>query len=151
MLRLADVAFAFPAVLLAIMLTAVYGPGLLNAILAIGLFNIPVFVRVARASSAQVVWTRDFILAARISGKGGWRISLEHVLPNIAPALLVQATVQFAVAIFARSRLVLFWGWARSRRSSRGAECSARPKPSLASAIVGFMARFGDCAGGVGP
>lgn len=103
-LRLADVAFAFPAVLLAIMLTAVYGPGLPIAILAIGMFNIPVFVRVARAS-AQVVWTRDFILAARISGKGGWRISLEHVLPNIAPALLVQATVQFAVAILLEAAL----------------------------------------------
>ena len=103
-LRLADLAFAFPAVLLAIMLTAVYGPSLLHAIVAIGIFNVPVFVRVARAS-AQVVWTRDFIVAARISGKGGWRISLEHVLPNIAPALLVQATAQFAVAILLEAAL----------------------------------------------
>lgn len=103
-LRIADLAFAFPAVLLAIMLTALYGPSMVNAMVAIGIFNIPVFVRVARAS-ARVVWTRDFILAARVCGKGGWRITFEHVLPNIAPVLLVQATVQFALAILAEAAL----------------------------------------------
>lgn len=103
-LRIADLAFAFPAVLLAIMLTALYGPSMVNAMVAIGIFNIPVFVRVARAS-ARVVWTRDFILAARVCGKGGWRITFEHILPNIAPVLLVQATVQFAVAILAEAAL----------------------------------------------
>ncbi|WP_382429783.1 ABC transporter permease [Giesbergeria sinuosa] len=103
-LRIADLAFAFPAVLLAIMFTALYGPSMVNAMVAIGLFNIPIFVRVARAS-ARVVWARDFILAARVCGKGGWRITFEHILPNIAPVLLVQATVQFAVAILAEAAL----------------------------------------------
>ncbi len=82
-MRLADFTFAFPALLSAIMLTAIYGPGLVNAIVAIGIFNIPVFARITRAS-ANAVWAREFVLAARACGKGALRITLEHVLPNIA-------------------------------------------------------------------
>lgn len=103
-MRLADFAFAFPALLLAIMLTAIYGPGLVVSITAIGIFNIPVFARVTRGA-AQSVWTREFILAAQAAGKGGWRITLDHVLPNIASVLIVQATVQFAIAILAEAAL----------------------------------------------
>ena len=103
-MRLADFTFAFPALLLAIMLAAVYGAGLVNAIIAIGIFYIPTFVRVTRAS-AQAVWSRDFILAARACGKSRWRITWEHVLPNIAPVLIVQATIQFALAILAEAAL----------------------------------------------
>ena len=79
-MRLADFTFAFPALLLAIMLTAVFGPGIVNAIIAIGIF----YHRRSRASraSAWAVWARDYILAARACG-GPWRITLEHVLPNI--------------------------------------------------------------------
>lgn len=103
-MRLADFTFAFPAILSAIMLTAVFGAGIVNAIIAIGIFNIPTFARVTRAS-ANAVWARDFILAARACGKGRWRITLEHVLPNIAPVLIVQATIQFALAILAEAAL----------------------------------------------
>jgi peptide/nickel transport system permease protein len=99
-----DFAFAFPALLLAIMLTAIYGPGLVVSITAIGIFNIPVFARVTRGA-AQSVWTREYILAAQAAGKGGWRITLDHVLPNIASVLIVQATVQFAIAILAEAAL----------------------------------------------
>jgi len=103
-MRLADFTFAFPALLLAIMLTAVFGPGMGNAIIAIGIFYIPTFARVTRAS-AKTVWARDYILAARACGKGPWRITLEHVLPNIASVLIVQATIQFALAILAEAAL----------------------------------------------
>ena len=103
-MRLADFTFAFPALLTAIMLTAIYGPGLLTSILAIGIFNIPVFARITRAAS-NAIWARDFVLAARACGKGAWSITFEHVLPNIASVLIVQATIQFAIAILAEAAL----------------------------------------------
>ncbi|SFE29845.1 ABC transporter permease [Paracidovorax konjaci] len=103
-MRLADFTFAFPAILSAIMLTAVWGAGVVNSIIAIGIFNIPTFARVTRAS-AKAVWAREYVLAARACGRGPWRITLEHVLPNIAAALIVQATIQFALAILAEAAL----------------------------------------------
>ena len=103
-MRFSDFTFAFPALLSAIMLTAVYGPGLTTAIVAIGIFNVPVFARITRAS-ANGVWAREFVLAARACGKGAWSITFRHVLPNIAAVLIVQATIQFAVAILAEAAL----------------------------------------------
>jgi peptide/nickel transport system permease protein len=104
LMRAADFTFAFPALLVAIMLTAVYGPGLLISILAIGIFNIPVFARISRGA-AKVIWSRDYVSAARSAGKSPLGITLHHVLPNIASVLIVQATVQFAVAILAEAAL----------------------------------------------
>nr|WP_246294649.1 ABC transporter permease [Schlegelella koreensis] len=103
-MRFADFTFAFPALLTAIMLTAIYGPGLVTSVVAIGIFNVPVFARVTRAA-ANAVWAREFVLAARACGKGALRITLEHVLPNIASILIVQATIQFATAILAEAAL----------------------------------------------
>ena len=103
-MRAADFTFAFPALLSAIMLTAIYGPGLVVSIVAIGIFNIPVFARITRGA-ANAVWSLDFITASRAAGKGPWRITLDHVLPNIAGALIVQATIQFSVAILAEAAL----------------------------------------------
>jgi peptide/nickel transport system permease protein len=103
-MRLADFTFAFPALLSAIMLTAIYGPGLVTSIVAIGIFNLPDFARITRAS-ALVVRSREFVTAARALGKGEWRITIEHVLPNIAAILTVQATIQFALAILAEAAL----------------------------------------------
>ena len=103
-MRTADLAFAFPALLTAVMITAVAGPGAANAALAIGVFNIPVFARIARAASLGV-WRRDYIQAARVAGRRELAIAVLHVLPNIAPALLVQATIQFGVAIVADAGL----------------------------------------------
>ena len=103
-MRLADFSFAFPAVLSAIMMTAVFGAGIVNAIIAIGIFNIPTFARITRAS-ANAIWSREFVLAARACGKGPWRITLDHVLPNILSNLIVQATIQFALAILAEAAL----------------------------------------------
>ncbi len=103
-MRLGDLGFAFPALLFAIMLAAVFGPSLGVAIVAIAFINVPVFARVARAAAIQV-WTRDFVLAARAAGVGSFGISVQHVLPNIAAPLIVQATIEFAVAILAEAAL----------------------------------------------
>jgi peptide/nickel transport system permease protein len=103
-MRASDFTFAFPALLSAIMLTALYGPGLITSVVAIGIFNIPVFARITRAA-ANAVWAREYVLAARAAGKGAWRITLDHVLPNIASVLIVQATIQFAIAILAEAAL----------------------------------------------
>ena len=103
-MRASDFTFAFPALLSAIMLTAIYGPGLVMSIVAIGIFNIPVFARITRGA-ANAVWARDFITAARAAGKGPLAITLDHVLPNIASALIVQASISFATAILAEAAL----------------------------------------------
>ena len=103
-MRLSDFTFAFPAILSAIMMTAVFGAGIVNSIIAIGVFNIPTFARITRAS-ANAIWSREYILAARSCGKGAWSITWQHVLPNILSVLIVQATIQFALAILAEAAL----------------------------------------------
>jgi len=103
-MRAADVIFAFPAVLSAIMLGAVLGSGPTAAILAIAVFNVPVFARVTRGVALQV-WTLDYVAAARALGKRPLRIALDEVLPNIAGALIVQVTIQLAFAILTEAGL----------------------------------------------
>ena len=103
-LRGNDLIFAFPSLVIAILITAVFGPSALNAILAIGIFNIPVFARVTRAG-ALPIWTLDYIRAARVAGKGRLRISAEHILPNLASLLIVQGTIQFSLGILAEAGL----------------------------------------------
>ena len=104
LMRANDVVFAFPALLSAVMITAIFGPGAINAIIAIGIFNIPVFARVARAG-AMAIWPRDFILAARAVGKNRLQITLEHILPNMMHLLIVQGTIQFSLGILAEAGL----------------------------------------------
>lgn len=99
-----DLIFAFPSLVIAILITAITKPSAVNAIIAIGIFNIPVFARVARGA-ALTIWTRDFILAARVAGKGAVRISAEHILPNITNLLVVQGTIQFSLGILAEAGL----------------------------------------------
>lgn len=103
-MRLADLGFAFPALLFAIMLAAAFGPSLGNAIMAIAFINIPIFARVSRGAANQI-WTRDFVLAGRAAGVGRLRLTIDHILPNIAAPLIVQATIEFAVAILAEAAL----------------------------------------------
>ncbi len=103
-MRASDFTFAFPALLSAILLTDIYGPGLVISITAIGIFNIPVFARVTRGA-ANAIWTRDYTLAAMAAGKSKWTITWRHVLPNMASVLIVQASVQFAIAILAEAAL----------------------------------------------
>lgn len=103
-MRASDVVFAFPAVLSAIMIGALLGSGPTAAILAIAVFNVPVFARVTRGVALQV-WTFDYIAAARALGKHPLRITWEDVLPNIAGVLIVQATIQLALAILTEAGL----------------------------------------------
>lgn len=103
-MRLSDFAFAFPALLTAVMITALWGPGAVNAIIAIGIFNIPVFARLTRGGALSL-WQRDFVLAARLAGKSEAAITTGHILPNLANLVTVQATIQFALAILAEAGL----------------------------------------------
>ena len=103
-MRASDFTFAFPALLSAIMLTAIYGPGLVVSVVAIGIFNIPVFARISRGA-ANAIWAKDFTAAARAAGKGPLAITLVHVLPNMVSVLIVQVTIQFAIAILAEAAL----------------------------------------------
>ena len=103
-MRMADFAFAFPAILTAIMLAAIYGPGLGVVVMAIGIYGMPAFARVAHAAASQA-WSREYTLAARALGLGRWAITWRHVLPNIAAPLVVQATSRFATAVLAEAAL----------------------------------------------
>lgn len=102
--RGSDVVFAFPAIVSAILITALLGPGVINAIIAIGIFNIPVFARVARGAALQI-WGMEYTRAGLAIGKSRFGVTRDHVLPNIASVLIVQATIQFAVAILAEAAL----------------------------------------------
>ena len=103
-MRANDLIFAFPSLVIAILITAIFGAGAVNAIIAIGIFNIPVFARVTRGGALSL-WEREFILSARVVGKSGLQISLEHILPNLANLLIVQGTIQFSLGILAEAGL----------------------------------------------
>lgn len=103
-LRGNDVIFAFPSILMALLLAAVMGPGVSNAILAVGLFNIPVFARLVNGAASSL-WTREFVLAARAMGKSSARISIDHILPNLISLIIIQMTIQFSVGIIAEAGL----------------------------------------------
>ena len=99
-----DLVFAFPSLVIAILITAILGAGAVNAIIAIGIFNIPVFARITRGAALSL-WEREFILAARVAGKSAARISAEHILPNVMNLLIVQGTIQFSLGILAEAGL----------------------------------------------
>lgn len=103
-MRACDFIFAFPAILTAILILTFLGPGLVNAVIAIGIFNIPVFARQARGAALQMM-ARDFVRAAEVAGLSRLAIMLRHLLPNIAGLMIVQASVQFALAILAEAGL----------------------------------------------
>ncbi|MFP7672062.1 ABC transporter permease [Marivita sp. S0852] len=103
-MRMNDLIFAFPSLVIAILITAIFGPSATNAIIAIGIFNIPVFARITRGAALSL-WKREFIMAARVAGKTRTRISAEHILPNVANLLIVQGTIQFSLGILAEAGL----------------------------------------------
>jgi peptide/nickel transport system permease protein len=102
--RVSDVAFAFPALLAAVMLAAAYGASTTTAMIAIGIANVPPFIRITRAEAKRVL-ASDYVLAARTGGRHRRAVFWRHALPNIAPSLIVQATVLFAIAILAEAAL----------------------------------------------
>jgi peptide/nickel transport system permease protein len=103
-LRFSDFLFAFPAIIVAILVTALFGPGAINAVLAIGLFNIPVFARVARGGALSIA-TLDFVAAGRLAGLGPAAIAYRHLLPNIMSLIIVQGTIQLSLGILAEAGL----------------------------------------------
>ena len=102
--RLTDAVLACPFLILAIALAAFLGPSLTNAMIAIGVSATPVFVRLTRGQT-MAIKAEDFILAARAIGNPPWRVALGHVLPNVVPALIVQATLAIAAAVIAEASL----------------------------------------------
>lgn len=102
--RITDAMLACPNLILAIALAAFLGPSLTNAMIAIGITATPVFVRLTRGQ-VLVVKSEDYVEAARSVGNPAWRIAVKHILPNILPALLVQATLSIAAAIIAEASL----------------------------------------------
>ncbi len=102
--RITDAMLAIPFLILAIAMAAFLGPSLRNAMIAVGLASTPVFVRLTRGQ-VMAVKTEDYVEAARAVGNPGWRVAARHILPNILPALLVQATVAIAAAIIAEASL----------------------------------------------
>jgi len=103
-MRVMDVIYGFPAVLTAILITSILGPGITNSMIAIGIYNIPIFARLTRGNFLSLK-ERDYVLAARAVGQTDLAIIRKHILPNALSPLIVQATVSFAVAILAEAGL----------------------------------------------
>ena len=123
--RFTDAMLACPFLILAIALAAFLGPSLGNAMIAIGVTTTPIFVRLTRGQ-VMAVKVEEYVEAARAVGNPRWRIALVHILPNIMPALLVQATLSIAAAIIAEAVAVLPWS-----------------RPAAAGALLGQHAQFG--------
>ena len=102
--RITDAMLATPFLILAIALAAFLGPSLTNAMIAIGISATPIFIRLTRAQ-VLAVKVEDFVEAARAVGNPHWRIALRHVLPNVFPPLIVQATLAIAAAVIAEASL----------------------------------------------
>lgn len=103
-MRIVDTIYGFPAVLLAILVTSILGPGIRNSVIAIGVSYIPFFARVTRGSFLSLK-EREFVAAAKALGRSDTAISIRHLLPNTFPILIVQATVIFALAIIVEAAL----------------------------------------------
>lgn len=103
-LRFNDFIFAFPAIISAIIITTLVGPSAINAMVAIGIFNIPVFARVARGGALSL-WTLEYVDAAKLSGLSNAQISMRHIMPNVASLLIVQATIQLSLGVLAEAGL----------------------------------------------
>ncbi len=102
--RIVDTMLAVPNLILAIALAAFLGPSLQNAMIAIGVTAAPVFMRVSRGATMDII-TNDYVEAARALGNPAWRVALRHVLPNSFPPVLVQSTLAIAAAIIAEAAL----------------------------------------------
>ena len=121
-----DLVFAFPSLLLAVLLTAVLGPGAKTTILAIAVFNVPVFARLVRGQCLSLM-SRDFILSARMSNRSTAAIAFDHLLPNVAGLIVIQIALQASLAIVAESGLSYvglgvqppFASWGRMRADAQ--------------------------------
>lgn len=150
LMRVADVLFAFPALLLAILFAAAFGASTWTAMIAIGIATIPVFARLCRGATMQVM-SRDYVVAARAAGRSPLRIARRHVLPNIAPVILVQSSVAFGTAILAEAALAYLGlstrpptpSWGRMLHDAQGylfssPQLSIWPGIAIAAAVLAF-------------
>lgn len=151
LMRASDVLYAFPALLLAILLAAAVGGSTLTGMIAIGVATIPVFVRITRAACLQVM-SQDYILAARSCGTTWGTIARRHVWPNIAPLVGVQASVSFAMAILAEAALsylglataITTPSWGRMLYEAQSKQLFSHPEQviwpgiAIALAVLGF-------------
>jgi peptide/nickel transport system permease protein len=150
LMRVCDFTYAFPAVLLAIVIAALLGVGGTTTILAIAIFTVPVFARLSRGAALEV-WVKDFVTAARAAGRGPAQVTLRHVLPNIAGLLIVQASTQIALAIIVEAGLSYLgiglqppdtsWGKMLSEAQTHMARApllAVFPGLSIAIAVLGF-------------
>ena len=150
LMRGTDLLLAFPALLLAIMFSAVYGGSTLVAMIAIGIATVPAFVRLIRSGALQVMRT-EYVLAARAAGRRPVAIGVRHVLPNVSSLVIVQASVSFAIAVLAEAALsFLGFGtppptpsWGRMLQESQEMLFSATrlalfPGLAIAVAVLGF-------------
>ncbi|MEX1005337.1 MAG: ABC transporter permease [Acidimicrobiia bacterium] len=149
-MRMSDVIYAFPPVLLAILLVAAVSPGIGPAMVAIGIAYVPIVARVTRGAALSV-FERDFVSAARTYGRGKSYIFIRHVLPNIASVLIVQITVLFALAILAEAALSFLGigaqpprpSWGRSLRDAQtfiqlSPRLAVWPGLAIAFTVLGF-------------
>jgi peptide/nickel transport system permease protein len=149
-MRFSDVVYAFPPVLLAILLVAVFDPGIAPAMVAIGIAYVPVVARITRGAALSV-FQLDFVTAARGYGRGRVYVFVRHVLPNIASVLIVQATVLFALAILAEAALSFLGigtqppdpSWGRSLRDAQtliqvSPRLAVWPGLAIAFTVLGF-------------
>ncbi|GAA4719987.1 peptide/nickel transport system permease protein [Promicromonospora umidemergens] len=150
LMRGSDLLLAFPGLLLAIVLGAVYGAGTVTAMVALGIGSIPAFARVARSGTLQVMRS-DYVLAARAANRGEAAIALRHVLPNIAGTVLVQCSVNFAIAVLAEAGLSFLGlgtppptpSWGRMLQESQqflgvSDHLAIVPGVAIAVAVLGF-------------
>jgi peptide/nickel transport system permease protein len=149
-MRASDVLLAFPAILLAILLAAVFGTSTLTAMVAIGIAFVPVFARVVRGAGLQIL-EQDYVIAARTFGSGPLALAARHVLPNVAATIIVQATLAFAIAILAEASLsylglgsppgTVSWGRMLSQAQSlvdRAPLLAVWPGVCIALTVLGF-------------
>ncbi|MFE7505849.1 dipeptide ABC transporter ATP-binding protein [Promicromonospora sp. NPDC057488] len=150
LMRGTDILLAFPGLLLAIVLGAVYGAGTVTAMVALGIGSIPAFARVARSGTLQVMRS-DYVLAARAANRGEVAIAARHVLPNIAGTVLVQCSVNFAIAVLAEAGLSFLGlgtppptpSWGRMLQESQqflglADHLAIVPGVAIAVAVLGF-------------
>ncbi len=104
LMRTMDALRAFPALVLALSINAVLGPGIGNVMIAVGVVSVPTFARLAHGQVLSVR-EREYVLAARVTGVGAWRMMVVHILPNIASPIIVQASLGAAFAILAEAGL----------------------------------------------